>query len=290
MDIGLFAMNINTCADPAVAVELAQAAESAGFNSLWTGEHVVLPATRTEQSPFPATAPLLDAVIGATLLATATTTIRIGTGIIVLPLRNPVVLAKELASLDVISGGRLMPGFGVGYLDVEFDAVGVPMAERGQRMDEYIEALIALWTMDTPTFEGRHVSFSGIDAHPRPAQKPTPPIVIGGGSEAAVRRAWRRGHVFYAFGVTKEWIPAYREAEAAIAADSERPAHLGPLQLYITPVDGHTPDDLRHYEEAGVDGVVLMPGTVDPNERHRAVPRAEIMATIDTTAAGYINA
>jgi alkanesulfonate monooxygenase SsuD/methylene tetrahydromethanopterin reductase-like flavin-dependent oxidoreductase (luciferase family) len=119
-------------------------------------------------------------VVALSVVAANTSTITLASGIILLPLRNPVVLAKELASLDVVSGGRLVVGVGAGYVAAEFDAVGVSMVERGRRMDDYIDAMRALWSMDHPHHDGPFVSFTGLNTHPRPAQRPGPPIVIGG--------------------------------------------------------------------------------------------------------------
>ena len=112
-----------------------------------------------------------------------------GSGIILLPQRNPVVLAKELSGVDVLSGGRLLFGVGVGYVPREFETLGVPWKERGARMSEHIEVIRALWTQDKPEFKGRFTSFSGIQSHPHPVQKPHPPILVGGMSASAHRRA-----------------------------------------------------------------------------------------------------
>src|SRR5437899_3355566 len=144
MKIGLFAIGHATCADPEVSVRVARRAEAAGYESVWTGEHIVLPDPRPSDVAFPPTLPLLDTTVALTLVAAHTSTIKLASGIIVLPLRNPVLLAKELASVDVVSGGRLIAGFGAGYIPAEFEAVGVDMASRGPRMDDYIAAIRAL--------------------------------------------------------------------------------------------------------------------------------------------------
>jgi len=281
---GLFAINYNTCADPDAAVEVAQLAEEAGLASLWTGEHVVLPTDPSVRSPLPARAPMLDTICAATWIAAHTTTIRIGTGVIVLPLHHPVILAKQLASVDVVSGGRLTVGVAGGYLEAEFDAVGVPIDERGARMDEYVAALTALWTMEAPQFRGRFVSFAGIDAHPRPIQRPAPPLVFGGGSYASFRRAVTMGAGWYGFGMdldgTRQCIEALRAAEHRY----RRPDHLGTVEVIVTPIDGHDVDTLRRYEELGVDHLVALPSPATTRDRHRPVPLDEIRRTIDTLA------
>src|SRR5690242_294705 len=124
MKYGLFGINFGPCAAPEAAVRVAQAAEAAGLDSLWTGEHVVLPDPHVPPSPAPPDLPMLDPAVALAFVANATQRIRLGTGIIILPQRNPLVLAKELASLDVVSHGRLIAGFGAGYLKPEFDALG----------------------------------------------------------------------------------------------------------------------------------------------------------------------
>ncbi len=188
MKLGLFAINYGTCGDPGTAVRVARHAEAAGFESLWSGEHLVLPDPAPRGFPLPPELPLLDTIVGLTLVAAHTTTVKIASGIIVLPLRNPVVLAKELASLDRVAQGRLIVGIGPGYVPEEFDAVGVAMSERAARTDDYLRAMRALWSMPEPAYRGRYVSFSGINAHPRPLQRPGPPIVVGAGGRLADRR------------------------------------------------------------------------------------------------------
>jgi alkanesulfonate monooxygenase SsuD/methylene tetrahydromethanopterin reductase-like flavin-dependent oxidoreductase (luciferase family) len=130
MHFGLFAINMGPCVEPEAAVRVARAAEAAGFESVWTGEHVVLPDPQVPPSPLPPEYPLLDPAVALAFLAAQTRTVRLGTGIIILPQRNPLVLAKELASLDAVSGGRLLFGVGIGYLKPEFDALGVPFDDK----------------------------------------------------------------------------------------------------------------------------------------------------------------
>lgn len=236
MKMGLFALNYGTCADPELAVRVAQYAEAAGFESVWTGEHVVLPNPQPPNFSQPPSLPSLDTVVALTLIATHTTTIRLGSGMIVLPLRTPAVLAKQLASVDVVSGGRLIAGFAAGYIPVEFAASGVPMAERGARMDEYMRAVTALWAMDRPHFEGRLVSIRHLDTQPRPVQRPGPPIVLGGEAPAALRRAVTMANGWYGFSLTPAETGQYAAALQRLAQEHERPAHLGRLELTVTPL------------------------------------------------------
>src|SRR5215213_5590149 len=146
--VGLFNINTFVCSHPENLVRVAKVAEEAGYDSVWTGEHVVLPDPQVPPSPVAPEGRMLDPAVALTFAAAHTSRIRLGTGIIILPQRNPLVLAKELASVDVLSGGRLIFGVGVGYLKPEFDALGVPMEDRGTRTLEYIEAMRAIWAAD----------------------------------------------------------------------------------------------------------------------------------------------
>jgi probable F420-dependent oxidoreductase len=188
MKTGLFAINFGTCGNPASAIRVAQAAEAAGFESVWTGEHIVLPDPPIPAFPLATETPMLDTMVALTWIAAHTQRLRLASGIILVPLRSPAVLAKELASIDVVSGGRLIIGVGTGWLEPEFQALGVPMELRGERMDDTVRAMRALWTMEHPEHHGPFASFSKVAAYPRPVQRPTPPIVIGGESPAALSR------------------------------------------------------------------------------------------------------
>lgn len=258
MKIGLYGINMGACVDPTTAVAVARAAEAAAFESLWTAEHVVLPDPQTPDSPIPARTPLLDPAVALAHVAAHTHTIRLATGIIILPQRNPVVLAKELASLDVVSGGRLIFGIGAGYLRAEFEALGEEFETRGERASEYIEAIRALWTQEKPSFAGDFVSFAGIDAQPRPIQQPHPPVVVGGMSRPALRRAARHGNGWYGFGLdastTARCIAGLHEARQHI----DRPAALGPLEISVTPAGPVDMDTFRRFQDLGVDRLVLM--------------------------------
>src|ERR671918_1880222 len=198
--IGLFAINSHACAEPENAARIAALAERLGYDSLWAGEHVVVPSPRVAPSPMEPDEPMLDPLVALAHVAAHTERISLGTGVIILPQRNPLVLAKQVASLDVLSGGRLILGIGVAYLEAEMRAIGVPMEGRGARADEYLAAMRALWEEEAPAYEGRHVDFEGVDAHPRPVQRPLP-VVVGGHTPAAHRRAARGADGWYGFMV-----------------------------------------------------------------------------------------
>jgi probable F420-dependent oxidoreductase len=258
VDFGLFAINMYACSRPDELTRVARAAEEAGFESLWAGEHVVLPDPQVPPSPMAPQDPALDPIVALTLAAAVTERVRLATGIIILPQRNPVVLAKQLASLDVVSVGRLVFGVGVGYLQPEFAAIGAPFADRGARSLEYLAAMRALWEQDQPAFHGRYVAFEGVDAHPRPLQRPVP-VVMGGHSEAAFRRSVEHAHGWYGFALSQEDAAACLAGLAAAAARYERPASLGPLELTITPRGRVTPDRLEQWQALGIDRLVVLP-------------------------------
>jgi len=202
---------------------------------------------------------LPDPLIWLTWVAAATTRLRFMTAVMILPQRNPLVLAKELASLDVLSDGRLIVGVGVGYVKGEFDALGIPFEERGARTSEHIEVLRALWTSERPRFDGRFTRFAGIRSEPRPVQRPHPPILVGGTSAAAWRRAVRHANGWYGFALdpaaTRRALDGLKQA----ASQVERPASLGPLELSITPPAGAiTRDAWKRYEDLGVARLVLL--------------------------------
>jgi probable F420-dependent oxidoreductase len=281
MKLGLYGINLGPCADPEAAASVARAAEEAGFESLWTAEHVVLPDPQVPPSPVPAETRLLDPAVSLAHVAAHTRTIRLATGIIILPQRNPLVLAKELASVDVLSGGRLIFGIGAGYLRPEFEALGAPFEDRGERTDEYIEAIRALWTQEAPRFEGRFVSFGGIDAQPRPVQEPHPPIVVGGMSPPALRRAVRQGNGWYGFALdvdaTATCVAGLRAAQQRV----ERPPELGPLEISVTPSVPLDADTVCRFQDAGVERLVplALAGSAD-----------DLIAYVEKTAGALLGA
>ncbi len=184
--------------DGETALDICRRAEAAGFESIWGGEHVVLPTTI--ESPYPYTAdgkipaepdtPIPDPLIWLAFAAAAAPTLRLGTCILIVPQRNPLVLAKELATLDRLSGGRLELGLGVGWMKEEFDALGVSWERRGARNDEYVAAMRALWAGPHAEFHGDFVDFPPVTCSPRPVQSSIP-ILVGGDTDAAIKRAVR---------------------------------------------------------------------------------------------------
>jgi len=291
MKVGLFAINYGTCGDPSNAVRVARAAEAAGFESVWTAEHIVLPNPMLPSFPLAPDLPMLDTVVALTWIAAHTKRLRIASGIIVLPQRNPLVLAKELASVDVASGGRLIVGVGAGWLEPEFKALGVPMQGRGERTDDTLRAMRAIWTMDSPQHDGPAASFSGVSAYPRPIQRPMPPIVVGGGSRAALRRAVTIGNGWYGFGLTVEEARMNIAALKLVGERCERPAELGELEITVTPVGRFDKRSLEGYAACGVHRLVVLPRPhASRDARHDPVPIDDILRNIEIVSETVGNA
>lgn len=192
-----FASSIGT--DPASALEVTRIAEEVGFDSVWGGEHVIFPSSIESAYPYtvdgkvPATpeTSIPDPLIWLAYVAAAAPTLRLGTCILILPQRNPLVLAKELATLDHLTNGRVELGIGVGWMREEFDALGIPWDRRGARTDEYVAALRTIWSGPHVEFHGEFVDFEPLTCTPLPAQGADIPILVGGDTPAAIRRAAR---------------------------------------------------------------------------------------------------
>jgi probable F420-dependent oxidoreductase len=251
---------------PADMAAVAQRAEGLGFESVWVPEHLVLPTHITSRYPYsansvppinPAT-PLLDPLILLTRIATLTSRIRLGTNIYLLPLRHPLTTARMVASLDLFSNGRLTLGVGAGWLEEEFEAVGIDFRTRGARLREGVRAIRALWTEAEPEFHGRYFSFGPVKFEPKPVQKPHPPIVFGGETPAALRRAAALGDGWYGVGHTPESVVSQIARLRTLRTEAGR-AHV-PFEITVScGVPWPSVDDLRRYAEAGVDRVVVLP-------------------------------
>jgi probable F420-dependent oxidoreductase len=262
MKFGIVFANVVTFVQPEGAVALARTAEENGFESLWTVEHVVVPAgyqsaypySPTGRMPGDETAPIPDPLIWLAYVAAETRTIRLATGILILSQRNPVITAKAIATLDVLSGGRVELGVGAGWLKEEFDALGVPFEERGERLDEAIQALRALWTEDKPTFKGRHFSFEEAICRPQPVQGSVP-IHVGGHTPRAARRAGELGDGFFpGRGRAEDLEPLLasvrRHAEAA---------GRDPDAIEVTAGGAMDADGVKRLADLGVHRVVIPP-------------------------------
>jgi probable F420-dependent oxidoreductase len=266
----LFGLHRGTSIQPDTMVREAKLAEEAGFEAIWVGDHVALPRDLGDA----AQVPRLEALVALSYMAAVTTRVRLGAGVIVLPQRQPVLLAKQLTSIDVLSKGRLTVGIGVGYVDAELRALGASLADRGARTDEYLAALHALWQEPGPAFEGRFLSFEDVIQRPLPVQRPHPPIVIGGDSPAAFRRAVTSGNGWYGWQLgideTAQALAALRDA----ADRHERPAALGALEITITPPGPLDLNTARRYAELGVNRLALQPQRLDDTAMPELITKA----------------
>jgi probable F420-dependent oxidoreductase len=223
------------------SLEVCRRAEAAGFESLWGGEHVILPTSiessypYTEDGKIPAEpeTPIPDPLIWLAFAAAAAPTMRLGTCILIVPQRNPLILAKELATLDRISGGRVELGLGVGWMKEEFDALGVPWPRRGARNDEYVEAMRALWAGPHAEFHGEFVDFAPATCSPRPVQERIP-ILVGGDSEAAINRAVRLADGYFPGEGDLDRLAALIERlQAAARAAGRDPSEIEVNAMFI---------------------------------------------------------
>jgi probable F420-dependent oxidoreductase len=262
---------------PELLDAVAAGAEARGIGTIWVGEHVVLfteyasryPYAEDGRIPAPPGSGLLDPLITLTYLAARTSTVRLGTAMLLLPQRNPVYVAKEVSSLDGLSGGRVDLGVGVGWLKEEFDALNVPWERRGRRTDEYLEVLRTLWIDNPSEFHGETYDLAPCEMFPKPIQQPHPPLHIGGESTAALRRAAHLG---------QGWHTNNRSPEELVAGLAELDVQLevaersrGDLRITVCPYFQQlTPDAVEGYAEAGADAVAALFLAFTPEDVARA--------------------
>ncbi len=201
MRFGVALPNFGRYAEKDAILNISKASEELGFDSIWVSDHIVIPESHQGFGDM-----FYEPLITLTYIAACTNRIQLGTSVIILPYRNPIVLAKMISTLDVLCGGRVILGVGVGWLKDEFNALGIPYGERGYITDESIEILKVLWTREEPSFKGRYYNFSKIRFLPRPIQRPHPPIWVGGNSRRAIERAVNKGNGWHCVGLTPEEI------------------------------------------------------------------------------------
>lgn len=278
MKFGVMFANVGPMAYAEGAVAIAQTAEAGGFESLWTVEHTIVPAgyqsaypySPTGKMPGPEDSDIPDPLIWLSYVAASTSTIRLGTGILILPQRNPIVLAKEVATLDRLSGGRVELGIGVGWLEEEFDALGVSFTDRGKRTDDYIAALRALWTQPEASHHGEFSSFARAISRPQPTQV-TLPIVVGGHSKAAARRAGRLGDGFFPGRGSHDDLAELIGVMRATAAEHGR----DPDSIEVTAggngaLGSKALDEVKALADLGVRRIIVPPLAYDPEGQRTA--------------------
>jgi probable F420-dependent oxidoreductase len=271
------------------AADLAQAAEAAGFESIWTVDHVVVPDGYRSRYPYNPTGripsgedtPFPDPLIWLAYVAHATSTLRLGTAILIVPQRNPLILAKELATLDHLSGGRVILGAGVGWLKEEFEALGVPFEGRGHRSEEAIAAMRALWSQERASFEGRTISFHDCYLRPQPPNG-TIPVHVGGHSAAAARRAGRIGDGYFPFGVARDQVAPLFEVMRVSAEEAGRdPSGIElTFDTYVTTGE-EAREEVKSLQALGADRVIIPAAmfAADP-ERLLARYAEDVMARV----------
>ncbi len=261
--------------DPHEVVRLGVRAEELGFDSVWVNHHVINVGyvhDRLGERPYH------DALIILTWLATQTKRVRLGTSVLVMPYLHPMVLAKELATLDHLSGGRLEVGLGVGSLPEENEILGVDYDGRGQYSNEFIEVLVALWTERSASYAGQHFSFDGVVTSPKPLQQPHPPIVVGGNRGPALRRVARLADGWHPLAISPEGVASRLVTIREEAAKAGRADIPGAVQVRL---DLDRVDDaaVAAYEEVGATELVVSCNTGDV---------AEIEAALEGFAAAHI--
>jgi probable F420-dependent oxidoreductase len=291
MQFGVHLPHIGPWYDGDTLRRFAVASEEMGYDSVWVSDHIVFPLGVESRYPYadsgdfplPPIVPWLEPVTTLIFVAGVTSRVRLGTSILVLPYRNPVVNAKTLGNLAVLSGGRMIVGAGAGWLREEADALAMPWDDRGRRTDEHIEVMRALWTQDDPRFDGRHYRVEGVRCEPRPAQPP--PVWVGGHEPPSLRRAARLGDGWHAYRLEPDELEAGWRTVRSLAAEAGRDADTmalsvrTPLLISEAPREPAEPcmgtaeqigEFLRRYQALGVAHVVFEP---------------PIMAGIDTALA-----
>ena len=282
MQIGIFAPTGNPFATPEYLSALGRHAEKRGFHSLWVGEHVVLfdeyrsryPYAMDGRIPLGGETGMLEPFTSLAFLASCTERIRLGTGICLLPQRNPVYTAKEVATLDWLSNGRVDFGVGIGWLREEFEALNVPWERRAARTREYLEILRRLWCDAVSEYKGEFYQLPACRQYPKPVQTPHPPIHFGGETDAALRRVTELGNGWHGFNLEPEEAAERIGRLKTLLAEQGR--SLADIELtlcpYLKPVDL---DRAKRYRDAGVDQLVVLALARGP---------AELESTLDNLA------
>lgn len=263
MKFGLFTPSANPFATPEFLAALGREADERGVHSLWVPEHVVLfdeyassyPYAADGKIPAPPGSGMLDPLTSLAFLAGCTEKVRLATGICLLPQRNPVYTAKEVATLDWLSNGRVDFGIGVGWLREEFEALDVPFEKRGKRTDDYIEVLKTLWCDAEPEFEGEFYTLPKCRQDPKPVQDPHPPLHFGGESDASLRRVARVGQGWHAFSLDPAGVPE-RVAKLTALLEANGRSRDEVIVSVCPYFNGLDVAKLEAYREAGVDQVV----------------------------------
>jgi probable F420-dependent oxidoreductase len=268
MKFGLMFANAGPFAYPDALTNLARTAEETGIESIWAVEHVVIPVGYQSKYPYdpsgkiqaPENVPIPDPLLSLAFAAGVTRKLRLATGILILPQRHPLYVAKEVATLDVLSGGRALLGIGIGWLKEEFDALGIPFADRAARTGEAVRAMRSLWKDEPEPFEGKFFRWPALESNPKPVQRPGVPIVVGGHAESAARRAARYGDGFF---------PGVSDAKTLTALFRvlrDECARIGrkPEEIELTAGHGFVDlDGVRRLQDLGIGRIIIPPPAFD---------------------------
>jgi len=265
MHIGLTAGLQIFSMPPSDALSIAQHAEAAGFESIWIPDHPVIPEAippqypynDTGRPPFNNNSPWLEPTAMLTFLAAGTETLGLGTGIYIVPLRNPHLLARTLSTVDWLSNGRLLLGVGVGWMPDEAAATETDFDNRGKRTEEILDILIRLWTEDVVEHSGTYYSFGKVKLNPKPVRKPHPPVLYGGHTPVALRRAAQLCDGWIGMGYTPDELPAYLERLSELRKRHGRDGE--PFDITVTPAVPPTLDAVKRFQELGVTRLKLTP-------------------------------
>ncbi|HIG40861.1 MAG: LLM class F420-dependent oxidoreductase [bacterium] len=276
-------MAFNETTSPQYISEAGALVEELGFHSFWVPEHVLFFPEYESRYPYSENGKirgdprsLLDPLTALTFVAAFTSTIRLCTGICLVPQRNPVYTAKQVADLDYLSGGRVEFGIGIGWLKEEFEALGIPWADRAGRTRECIEVMQTLWCDELSSYEGQYFNIKDAYQNPKPVQKPHPPLIFGGESNAALRRVATQGQGWYGFNLTPaSFEQNLKTLESLMVAENRS---LADLSIYISPAAGSlSADDIRTFSELGADQVIFPVFARDsPKLRVRALQTLEL--------------
>lgn len=280
MEIGVFATFMSPVATPRMVGTFGKQVEDIGLAEIWMGEHVVLfdemefpyPGSADGKVPTPAGGGLLDTVATFGYLAAATNTIRLGTGVTLIPQRNPIYTAKEFATLDWLTEGRIDLGIGVGWCKEEVLACGYSFEDRGARCDEFLNVIKALWTQPCATYDGQYIQIHECRMDPKPVQSPHVPIIVGGHANRSLRRAAEHGDGWYGFRLTPQsTAEILNRLDKALAAAGRTRDNF---KIYITPseVDEET---IAQFAELGVDQLVMQLGSQREHKVAARLPELE---------------
>ncbi|MDH4075978.1 MAG: LLM class F420-dependent oxidoreductase [Acidimicrobiia bacterium] len=290
MKFGVMFANTAHYATAEGAAAIATAADECGIESIWSVEHVVIPHGYQSRYPYHESGKIPggedpdipDPLIWLAYAAAVTKQVKLATGILIVPQRNPVVLAKECASLHKLSNGRFELGIGVGWLQEEFECLGVPWPDRGRRTDEYCAAMAALWSQDKAAYDGRYAKFSNAISRPQPVGGSVP-IVVGGHSDAAAKRAGRYGTGFFpASGTDGELAHLFEVMKAEAEAHGRNGNDIEVTTMVWSP-RRESLDRVKELEDLGVHRLVVAPPTSNPTKIRQAMEQlAETVAPVAT--------